>query len=145
MIAKIWKKMLLAVCIIAVLFDITAKLVNRISLEKAISSSPEGVNIKEVLNITDEQKTTTEVTKQETSTSKYKTIEEVEAERKATEEKNNVQEVQQQEASQENENEEIFSEEVVEEESSEKTTGGQIIEQVTDTIKNAKESVSAFY
>lgn len=54
MLAKIWKKLLLAICIIACLFNITVKLVNRISLEKVIASEPEGVNIKEVLNITEE-------------------------------------------------------------------------------------------
>ena len=34
MLPKIWKKLLLAICIIACLFNVTAKLVNRISLEK---------------------------------------------------------------------------------------------------------------
>ena len=56
MLAQIWKKLLLAICIIAILFNVTSKLVNRISLEKAISSSPEGVNLVEMLNITSEQK-----------------------------------------------------------------------------------------
>ena len=55
MLPKIWKKLLLAICIIACLFNITVKLVNRISLEKVIASQQEGVNVKELLNITDEQ------------------------------------------------------------------------------------------
>jgi hypothetical protein len=55
MLPKIWKKVLLAICIIACLFNITSKLVNRISLEKVIASEPEGVNVKEILNITDEE------------------------------------------------------------------------------------------
>ena len=59
MLAKIWKKLLLAICIIAILFNVTAKLVNRISLEKAISSSPEGVNVREILNVTEEENTVT--------------------------------------------------------------------------------------
>ena len=46
MLPKIWKKLLLAICIIACLFNVTAKLVNRISLEKVISSEQEGVDIK---------------------------------------------------------------------------------------------------
>jgi hypothetical protein len=55
MLPKIWKKVLLAICIIACLFNITSKLVNRISLEKVIASEQEGVNVKEILNITDEE------------------------------------------------------------------------------------------
>ena len=58
MLAKLWKKLLLAVCILAILFNITAKLVNRISLEKVISSTPEGVDVRQILNITEEQNVT---------------------------------------------------------------------------------------
>lgn len=58
MLPKIWKKFLLAVCIIAILFNITSKLVNRISLEKTILSSPEGINVKELFNITEETSVT---------------------------------------------------------------------------------------
>ena len=54
MLPKIWKKLLLAICIIACLFNITAKLVNRISLEKVIASEPEGVDVIELLNIVEE-------------------------------------------------------------------------------------------
>lgn len=60
MLAKIWKKLLLAICIIACLFNITYKLVNRISLEKVISTQQEGVNVRELLNITDTPKVVTD-------------------------------------------------------------------------------------
>lgn len=55
MLPKIWKKLLLAICIIACLFNVTAKLVNRISLEKVISTQTEGVDVRKILNITDEK------------------------------------------------------------------------------------------
>jgi len=55
MLSKIWKKLLLAICVIAILFNITSKLVNRISLEKTISNSPEGIDVKELLNIVEEE------------------------------------------------------------------------------------------
>lgn len=71
MLAKIWKKLLLAICIIACLFNITYKLVNRISLEKVISTQPEGVNVKELLNITDEQPVVTNTN----TTSTYNVVE----------------------------------------------------------------------
>lgn len=72
MLPKIWKKLLLAICIIACLFNVTAKLVNRISLEKVIASEQEGVDIKELLNITDEQPV---VTKNTNSVSNYNIVE----------------------------------------------------------------------
>ena len=55
MLSKIWKNLLLAICIIAILFNITSKLVNRISLEKTISSAPEGIDVRELLNIVEEE------------------------------------------------------------------------------------------
>lgn len=55
MLSKIWKNLLLAICIIAILFNITSKLVNRISLEKTISSAPEGIDVQELLNIVEEE------------------------------------------------------------------------------------------
>lgn len=73
MLPRIWKKLLLAICIIACLFNVTAKLVNRISLEKVIASEQEGVDIRELLNITDEHPV---VTKNNTNTvSNYNTVE----------------------------------------------------------------------
>lgn len=134
MLAKIWKKLLLAICIIAVLFNITAKLVNRISLEKAIKSTPEGVNLKEVLNITDEQKTVEKEKK--SSVSEYKTVEEAQAEMKANQQEtetvqvNEIEEVEQQEESSEPET---------------RSTGGQIVDLVTDAVTNAKEQTKELY
>ena len=72
MLPKIWKKLLLAICIIACLFNITVKLVNRISLEKVIASQQEGVNVKELLNISDEQPV---VTKPVNSITNYNVVE----------------------------------------------------------------------
>ena len=45
MLAKIWKKVLLAVCIIACLFNIMSKLVNRTSLEINLKSVQNGGSI----------------------------------------------------------------------------------------------------
>ena len=42
MLAKMWKKVLLAVCIIACLFNIMSKLVNRHSLEANLNSANDG-------------------------------------------------------------------------------------------------------
>lgn len=125
MLAKIWKKLLLAICIIAILFDITIKLVNRISLEKAISSTPNGVNLREVLNITDEQRTPNHVD----NVSRYKTVEEVEAERATR------QEVEEQKTQEYLDQDEQLVEEQFQEE---KSTGGKIIDKVTDSITNVK-------
>ena len=136
MLAKIWKKLLLAICIIAILFNITAKLVNRISLEKAISSTPDGVNMREVLNITDEQRTVTS-DKPTSSVSNYRTIEEIEAEKSA-----------QEAAEQEVLEQETTEQEVVEEttdESEEKATGDKIIDKVTDSITDIKGFTNLLY
>lgn len=102
MLPKIWKKLLLAICIIACLFNITSKLVNRISLEKVINSEQEGVNVKELLNITDEEPVVTQTTN---SVSIYNTIE------------NNDEAV----ISEENNQEYISNEEVYEEQPTEET------------------------
>lgn len=138
MLAKIWKKLLLAICIIAILFNITAKLVNRISLEKAISSTPDGVNLREVLNITEEPRTTTGSNTTTNTVSRYKTVEEVEAEKAALEQEN--QEAQSVEVEvQEVVPEETTTEETVEEPATEeKETGGSIIDRVTESITNVK-------
>ncbi len=69
MLPKIWKKLLLAICIIAVLFNITSKLVNRISLEKTISSTPEGIDVKELFNIVEEEPIT-----EKSTTSTYNVV-----------------------------------------------------------------------
>ena len=139
MLAKIWKKLLLAICVIAILFNITIKLVNRISLEKAIKSTPEGVDVKAILNITDTEKTVE--SKKDKTTSEYKTVEEAQAEMKAKENEEN------QNTAEQNSEQIILNEErqEVDTEKAEKTTGGKIIDGVTDAITNMKEQTSAFY
>lgn len=42
MLAKLWKKVLLAICIIACIFNIMSKLVNRTSLEANLKSANDG-------------------------------------------------------------------------------------------------------
>lgn len=71
MLPKIWKKLLLAICIIACLFNVTAKLVNRISLEKVIASEQEGVDVMEMLNIPEEKPVLTN----QNTTSTYNVVE----------------------------------------------------------------------
>ena len=139
MLAKIWKKLLLAICVIAILFNITIKLVNRISLEKAIKSTPEGVDVKAILNITDTEKTVE--SKKDKTTSEYKTVEEAQAEMKAKENEEN------QNTAEQNSEQIILNEErqEVDTENAEKTTAGKIIDGVTDAITNMKEQTSAFY
>lgn len=57
MLAKIWKKLLLAICIIAILFNITYKLVNRENLNDQMKSVLHG-NVIEFS--TEEENTTVE-------------------------------------------------------------------------------------
>ncbi len=45
MLAKLWKKVLLAICIIACLFDVTYKIVNRHSLKVNLESVNDGVTV----------------------------------------------------------------------------------------------------
>lgn len=101
MLPKIWKKLLLAICIIACLFNVTSKLVNRISLEKVINSEQEGVNVKELLNITDEEPV---VTKTTNSVSVYNTVENDEA---VIPEENNQENISNEEVNEEQPMEEI--------------------------------------
>lgn len=142
MLAKVWKKLLLAICIIAVLFNITAKLVNRTSLEKAIKSSPEGVNVKEVLNITDEEQTSTQTTTTPKNTvSEYKTVEE-------TQVKNQTEQVQSQEPVQvevEEKNAAKEAETNTKNDKEQSVSGGEIIDLVTDAVTNAKEQTESLY
>ncbi len=42
MLAKLWKKVLLAVCIVACIFNVMSKLVNRTSLEDNLKSANDG-------------------------------------------------------------------------------------------------------
>ena len=45
MLAKLWKKVLLAVCIIACIFNIMSKLVNRHSLKENLESANDGETV----------------------------------------------------------------------------------------------------
>ena len=45
MLAKLWKKILLAVCIIACIFNIMSKLVNRHSLKENLESANDGITV----------------------------------------------------------------------------------------------------
>ena len=147
MLAKVWKKLLLAICIIAVLFNITVKLVNRTSLEKAIKSSPEGVNVKEVLNITEEEQTseeqtsTTKTTTPKNTVSEYKTVEETQVENQT--EKVQSQEPVQVEIEERNASKEIKTDTKNDKEQT--VTGGEIIDLVTDAVTNAKEQTESLY
>lgn len=55
MLAKMWKKLLLAICIIAILFNITYKLVNRENLNDQMKSVLHG----NVIEFTTEEENTT--------------------------------------------------------------------------------------
>lgn len=50
MLSKIWKKLALAICIIAILFNITNKLVNRTNLVTQLNSVVGGTSISEFFN-----------------------------------------------------------------------------------------------
>ena len=45
MLAKMWKKVLLAICIIACIFNIMSKLVNRHSLKENLESANDGITV----------------------------------------------------------------------------------------------------
>lgn len=55
MLAKMWKKILLAICIIACLFNLVSKLVNRHSLETNLKSANDGNTIVDSLKTEDEE------------------------------------------------------------------------------------------
>jgi len=57
MLPRIWKKVLLAICIIACLFNIVSKLVNRSSLEENLKSVNDGNVIWDVFKIESEKNT----------------------------------------------------------------------------------------
>ena len=48
MLAKMWKKVLLAVCIVACLFNVISKLVNRHSLKENLESANDGVLVYDI-------------------------------------------------------------------------------------------------
>lgn len=112
MLPKIWKKLLLAICIIACLFNITVKLVNRISLEKVIASQQEGVNVKELLNITDEQPV---VTKPVNNITHYNVVETAPVVEQTEEQVNVEENIENENLEEENINNEEVTENVAEE------------------------------
>lgn len=130
MLSKIWKNLLLAICIIAILFNITSKLVNRISLEKTISSVPEGIDVKELLNIVDEENiveqsatSTYNVATEENTVSQYNVVEENAVANDTTQEEN-AQDV--------NTAEENITEESTNTENNEESSKGSGIFDITD-------------
>lgn len=54
MLAKVWKKLLLAICVIAILFNITSKLVKRTNLVSQLKSVIGGTSLAEYFNHEDE-------------------------------------------------------------------------------------------
>lgn len=56
MLPKIWKKVLLAICILACLFNVTSKLVNKTSLETNLDSIKGGISFSDLLKSFDEKK-----------------------------------------------------------------------------------------
>ena len=50
MLAKIWKKILLAVCVIAILFNIMSKLVYKTNLKEQLKSVVGGTSISDIFN-----------------------------------------------------------------------------------------------
>lgn len=55
MLAKLWKKVLLAICIIACIFNIMSKLVNRHSLKENLQSANDGVTVFDIFKKDDVQ------------------------------------------------------------------------------------------
>lgn len=62
MLAKMWKKVLLAVCIIACIYNVMAKLVNRHSLESNLKSANDGNTVIDVLREDEKNKNLNETT-----------------------------------------------------------------------------------
>ena len=54
MLAKVWKKLLLAICVIAILFNITSKLVKRTNLGSQLKSVIGGTSLAEYFSKEDE-------------------------------------------------------------------------------------------
>lgn len=60
MLAKMWKQVLLAICIIACIFNIMSKLVNRHSLKENLDSANDGITVFNIFKKDDVQVTETE-------------------------------------------------------------------------------------
>ena len=48
LLAKLWKNLLLTICVIAILFNITSKLVRRYSLDEQLNSVVDGMSLSEI-------------------------------------------------------------------------------------------------
>lgn len=55
MLAKMWKKILLAVCIIACMYNVMSKLVNRHSLESNLKTADDGTTVLEAIKDNEEK------------------------------------------------------------------------------------------
>lgn len=60
MLAKMWKQVLLAICIVACIFNIMSKLVNRHSLKENLDSANDGITVFNIFKKDDVQVTETE-------------------------------------------------------------------------------------
>ena len=78
MLAKLWKKVLLAICIIACIFNIMSKLVNRTSLELNLKSVENGESLFSIFKEETEESDTIDGVIQNEETVTNKTTEEVE-------------------------------------------------------------------
>ena len=56
LLAKLWKKILLTICVIAILFNITSKLVRRYSLETQLNSVVGGESLSELFSDEEDKK-----------------------------------------------------------------------------------------
>ncbi len=56
MLAKLWKKVLLAICVIAILFNLTSKLVRRYSLDTQLNSVVGGESLSELFKTDKDEK-----------------------------------------------------------------------------------------
>ena len=80
MLAKLWKKVLLAICIIACLYNIMAKLVNRTSLELNLKSVENGESIFSLFEELNQNTVNTDATAVENTVTQTENTETVEQE-----------------------------------------------------------------
>lgn len=76
MLAKLWKNILLAICIIAILFNITSKLVRRYSLDEQLNSVVGGESLSEILKDEKNKEKNTSKTTNQKKNNKYNTTNE---------------------------------------------------------------------
>lgn len=73
MLAKIWKKLLLAICIIACIYNVMAKLVNRHSLEENLKKANDGEVVYELPGKTENTVENVEVVESDVTNSALET------------------------------------------------------------------------